>query len=69
MVKAMSYTIYRVEKDGTRSVVACVDDKREIGVEIYADRDKIDWEPKTYDVEEDCENDGKRRCRRGKPTP
>ena len=56
--KAQAAVIWRVEKDGSRSVVACVDDRREIGVEIYADRDKIDWEPAGYDVEYGDGDDG-----------
>ena len=46
----MAYTIYRVEKDGTRAFVTCVDDRQEIGVEIYADRDNLDWEPEEYEI-------------------
>ncbi len=49
--KGKTATIYRVEKDGSRSVVTCVDDPNEVGVEIYADREKYDWEPEGYDVE------------------
>ena len=56
--KAQPAVIWRVEKDGTRSVVACVDDRWEVGVEIYADRDKIDWEPAGYDVEYGDEDGG-----------
>lgn len=37
-------TIYRIEPDGTETVVACVDDPMEIGIAIMEDRDKIDYE-------------------------
>lgn len=38
------YTIFRIELDGTKSVVTCVDDAMEIGPAIDADRDAIDYE-------------------------
>jgi len=37
-------TIYRIEPDGTETIVAYVDDQCEIGDVIYADRDNIDYE-------------------------
>ncbi len=40
----MSYSIYRVEKDGTRTLVTFVPDLIEVGPAIAEDRDKIDYE-------------------------
>ena len=37
-------TIYRIEPDGTETIVAYVDDQCEIGEAIMADRDCIDYE-------------------------
>lgn len=39
------FAIYRIEPDGTETLVAYVDDEQEIGVTIYADRDNVDYEP------------------------
>jgi hypothetical protein len=38
------YTLVRIEKDGTETVVAYVDDQLEIGCAIDEDRQKIDYE-------------------------
>ena len=38
------HTIYRIEPDGTETVVACVDNPMEIGIAIVEDRSKIDYE-------------------------
>lgn len=40
----MSYTISRIEPDGTVALVAYVDDPTEIGTAIDEDRRKIDYE-------------------------
>ena len=37
------YTIYRIEPDGTETVVACLDNPMEIGIAIDEDMDKIDY--------------------------
>lgn len=46
------YTIYRIEPDGTETVVACVDDQMEIGIVFEEDRDKIDYEAGYHIVHE-----------------
>ncbi len=43
------YTIYRVERDGTRTVVSCTNDAYEIGWIITEDRHDIDYEPQ-YEI-------------------
>ena len=45
----MSWTIYRIDPDGSRTVIGCTDDQAEIGCIIDEDRQGIDWEPE-YDV-------------------
>ena len=40
----MSYTVYRVDTDGSEQVVACTDDLCEVGQIIDEDRGKIDWD-------------------------
>ena len=40
----MAYTVYRMERNGTETVVACVDDLSEVGQIVCEDREKIDWE-------------------------
>jgi hypothetical protein len=40
----MTYTVYRVERNGQQTVVACVDDLSEVGGIISEDRQKIDFE-------------------------
>ncbi len=45
----MSWTIYRIDPDGSRTVVGCTDDQAEIGCIIDEDRHGIDWEAE-YDV-------------------
>lgn len=37
------YTIYRIEPDGSESVVACVDDPMDIDIAVEEDLDKIDY--------------------------
>ena len=54
----MSYTIYRVDKNGGRQVVSCTDDLCEVGVIIEEDRRNLDWEP-GYLVESDMKGDMK----------
>lgn len=46
------HTIYRIERDGTETVVAFVDDPIEIGIVIDEDRDKIDYEAGYHIVHE-----------------
>lgn len=43
------YTIYRVERDGTRTVVSCTNDAYEVGLIISEDRHDIDFEPQ-YEI-------------------
>ena len=43
------YTIYRVERDGIRTVVSCINDAYEIGWIITEDRHDIDYEPQ-YEI-------------------
>ena len=38
------WLLYRIEPDGSETVVACLDDLAEAGPAILEDRDKIDWE-------------------------
>jgi len=45
----MSYTVYRVERDGTKTVVGCTGDAAEIGVIIDEDRGGLD-EERRYEV-------------------
>lgn len=40
----MSYTIFRIERDGDKTVIAYIDDLDELGTVITEDRDKIDYE-------------------------
>ena len=40
----MPYMIYRVEKDGTESIIGCAVDAVEAALVIDADRETIDWE-------------------------
>ena len=40
----MGWTVYRLEPDGGRTVIGCVDDLADAGPVIYADRDNIDYE-------------------------
>lgn len=40
----ITYTILRINPDGTRFVVACVEEAGEIGGAIDEDRSKIDFE-------------------------
>ena len=48
----MAWVIYRTDPDGSRAVVACVDDQCEIGVTIDEDRKKIDFEAR-YEAKEE----------------
>lgn len=48
-MRAINYTIYRVEADGGKTVVSCTGDVNEIGVIISEDRKVIDWEPQ-YEI-------------------
>lgn len=40
----MSCTVYRTERDGTETVIACVDDMPDACIVIEEDMRKIDWE-------------------------
>lgn len=51
----MIYTVYRVERDGQQTVVACVDDLSEVGSIISEDRQKIDFEAAYIAEREDYE--------------
>lgn len=48
----MTWVIYRTDPDGSRTVVACVDDQSEIGTTMDEDRDKIDFEAR-YEAKEE----------------
>lgn len=50
----MALTIYRMERDGSKQVVSCVDDWAEVGPIIYDDRKLFDEEI-SYFVENDGE--------------
>ena len=52
----MGYTIYRVERDGTETVVACVDDLLEAGIVIEEDRGNIDFEAGYHAVADDLQS-------------
>lgn len=56
----MSYTISRIEPDGTVALVAYVDDQTEIGTAIDEDRRKIDYEAEyqVSDQDEGSETNG-----------
>ena len=38
------YTLYRKEQDGTKTIVAFVDDQIDIGCVMDEDREKLDYE-------------------------
>ena len=40
----MSWIIFRIDPDGSRTVVGCTDDQAEVGCIIDEDRKGIDWE-------------------------
>lgn len=44
------FTITRIDKDGTRTLVGYTEDLCEIGVMIHEDRDKYDTTEDTYEV-------------------
>jgi hypothetical protein len=50
------YTVYRIEKDQSKTVVACVDDLLEVGPIVDEERKKIDWEA-TFVAEWDGEHE------------
>lgn len=57
----MAYTLYRVEQDGTKEVVAFFESQLEIGCLIDDDRKKLDYEA-AYEVVSDQvkgEDDGR----------
>ena len=45
----MSWTIYRIDPDGSTVVIGCTDDQAEVGCIIDEDRQHIDWEAE-YEV-------------------
>lgn len=51
-VRGMSWTVWRIEPDGRRMVVACVGDQAAIGEVIDNDRGWIDYEV-NYEVRQD----------------
>ena len=40
----MAYTVYRLEKNGSETVIGCADDPIQAAILIDEDRRKIDWE-------------------------
>lgn len=53
----MSWTVWRIEPDGRRMVVACVGDQAAIGEVIDNDRGWIDYEV-NYEVRQDPDEGG-----------
>ena len=51
----MPYMIYRVEKDGSESIIGCAVDAVEAALVIEADRENIDWEAGYHWVHEEAE--------------
>lgn len=38
------YTVYRIERDGTETVIACIDNIEELNLVMAADRDQVDFD-------------------------
>lgn len=49
----MPYTLYRIEKDGSETIIGTARDAGEASLLIDADKDSIDWEAGYHWVHED----------------
>lgn len=53
----MPYTIYRIEPDGSETIIGTAYDAGEASLMIDADRDNIDWDAGYHWVHEEARNE------------
>ena len=44
MLDKDTITIYRIEKDGTETVIGCADNTADASMIVDADKENVDWE-------------------------
>ena len=53
----MPYMIYRIEHDGSETIIGCAEDAVEATLIIEADKEQIDWDAGYHWVKEEAKNE------------